>query len=69
MPLATAVVAPASASFAIAGASLVSLFGLGALSAVVGGAPPIYAAIRVTFWGALAMGLTAGVGWVFGLAV
>jgi len=39
------------------------------LSAVIGGAPPIYAAVRVTFWGALAMATTAGVGWVFGLAV
>jgi len=69
LPLATAVTAPANSSFAIAGASLVSLFVLGALSAVVGGAPPVYAAVRVTFWGALAMGLTAGVGALFGLAV
>ena len=69
LPLATAVLTPANASFAIAGASLVSLFALGALSAGVGGAPPIHAAVRVTFWGALAMGLTAGVGAVFGLAV
>jgi len=69
LPLATAVLTPSNASFAIAGASLVSLFVLGALSAVVGGAPPIYAAVRVTFWGALAMGLTAGAGALFGLAV
>ena len=69
LPLATAVLTPSNASYAIAGASLVSLFVLGALSAVVGGAPPIYAAVRVTFWGALAMGLTAGVGALFGLAV
>jgi len=69
LPVATAVMVSSYASFAIAGASLVSLFGLGALSAVIGGAPPIYAAVRVTFWGALAMATTAGVGWVFGLAV
>jgi len=69
LPLATAVVASSSASLAIAGASLVSLFVLGALSAVVGGAPPVYAAVRVTFWGALAMAVTAGVGALFGLAV
>jgi len=69
LPLATAVLTPSNASFTIAGASLVSLFVLGALSAVVGGAPPIYAAVRVTFWGALAMGLTAGAGALFGLAV
>ena len=68
LPLATAVLAPSQISFAIAAASLVSLFGLGALSAVIGGAPPIYAAVRVTFWGALAMALTAAVGWMFGTA-
>jgi VIT1/CCC1 family predicted Fe2+/Mn2+ transporter len=68
LPLATAVFAPASASLAIAGASLVSLFGLGALSARIGGAPAVYPAVRVTFWGALAMAVTAGVGWLFGLA-
>jgi len=69
LPLVTAVLVATHASIAIATASLVSLFVLGALSAVIGGAPPLYAAARVTFWGALAMGATAGVGWVFGLAV
>ena len=69
LPLVTAVLVSNQASIAIAAASLVSLFVLGALSAVIGGAPPFYAAVRVTFWGALAMGATAGVGWVFGLAV
>lgn len=69
LPLATAVLAPSAASLSIAGASLVSLFALGALSAKIGGAPAAYAAVRVTFWGALAMALTAGVGWIFGLAV
>lgn len=69
LPLVTAVVAPAGASAPIAGASLVSLFALGALSAKVGGAPVVYAAVRVTFWGAMAMGLTAAVGWLFGVAM
>lgn len=69
LPLGTAILVTSHASLSIAGASLVALFGLGALSAVVGGAPPIYAALRVTFWGALAMGLTAAVGGLFGLAV
>jgi len=69
LPLATAVLVPSAASLAIAGASLVSLFALGALSARIGGAPAAYAAIRVTFWGAIAMAVTAGVGWLFGLAV
>jgi len=68
LPLATAVVVSSHTSMAIAAASLVSLFVLGALSALTGGAPPTYAAVRVTFWGALAMGTTAAVGWVFGLA-
>jgi vacuolar iron transporter family protein len=69
LPLATAVLMPSQASTAIAGASLVSLFGLGVLSAKIGGAPALYAAIRVTFWGALAMALTAAAGSLFALAV
>ena len=40
---------------------------LGSLAARAGGAQVRPAAIRVTFWGALAMGLTAGVGALFGL--
>jgi VIT1/CCC1 family predicted Fe2+/Mn2+ transporter len=69
LPLATAVLAPSLGSLAIAGASLVSLFGLGALSAKIGGARAMTAAVRVTFWGALAMALTAAVGSLFHLAV
>jgi len=46
----------------LSGGSLVFLAGLGALSAYTGGAPMLRAALRVTFWGALAMGLTALVG-------
>ena len=48
------------------GCTLVFLAGLGAMAAFIGGAPAIRAALRVTFWGALAMGLTAGVGALFG---
>jgi len=69
LPLATAALAPPPASMTIAGASLVSLFVLGALSAWVGGGSAVRAAVRVTFWGAIAMALTAGVGWLFGTAV
>lgn len=69
LPLAAAVLTPAQASITIATASLVALFGTGALSATIGGAPALRAAGRVTFWGALAMGLTAAVGWLFGAAV
>lgn len=53
----------------VAGTSLVCLAGLGALAARVGGASAWIGAARVTFWGALAMALTAGVGALFGTAV
>lgn len=49
--------------------SLVLLAVLGGLGARVGGAPIAIAAWRVTFWGALAMALTAGVGALFGAVV
>jgi VIT1/CCC1 family predicted Fe2+/Mn2+ transporter len=47
-------------------ASLLSLTGLGILSARVGGAPVWTATARIVFWGALAMGITAAVGRWFG---
>lgn len=50
----------------IAVASLLCLAFLGALAARVGGAKVLVGAVRVTFWGALAMGVTAGVGALFG---
>lgn len=53
---------------AVAVSSLVFLALLGALAAKTGGAPMTAGAIRVTFWGALAMGLTAVVGLLFGVA-
>ncbi|MGJ8679271.1 VIT1/CCC1 transporter family protein [Paraglaciecola sp.] len=53
----------------VAGASLLFLGTLGALAAYVGGASVIIGALRVTFWGALAMALTAIVGRVFGVVV
>ena len=46
--------------------SLVFLALLGALAARAGGAKVTTGALRVTFWGALAMGVTAGVGTLFG---
>jgi len=51
----------------VAVSSLVFLALLGGLAARVGGAPISVGAIRVTFWGALAMGLTAVVGRIFGV--
>jgi VIT1/CCC1 family predicted Fe2+/Mn2+ transporter len=52
----------------VSGTSLVFLAILGALAARVGGANVRMGAMRVTFWGALAMALTAGVGALFGTA-
>lgn len=70
LPLLTAWLAPAPYLVPIvAGTSLVSLVALGALAARAGGAPVVKAAARVAFWGALAMGLTAGVGKLFGTVV
>jgi VIT1/CCC1 family predicted Fe2+/Mn2+ transporter len=53
----------------VAVASLCFLAVLGAIGARVGGAAPGRAALRVTFWGALAMALTAGIGALFGTVV
>lgn len=50
----------------VAAMSLVFLIALGALAAQIGGAPVVRAALRVAFWGALAMALTAGIGAAFG---
>ena len=51
----------------VAAASLIFLAGLGSLAARTGGAPVVIGAARVTFWGALAMALTAVVGRLFGI--
>jgi VIT1/CCC1 family predicted Fe2+/Mn2+ transporter len=70
LPLLTSLVAPAATIVPlVAGTSLLCLTALGALSARAGGAPVLRATARVAFWGALAMGLTAGVGWLFGTVV
>lgn len=70
LPMLTVVLAPtAMLSLAVAGVSLVCLAALGGLAARAGGAPAVVGAVRVAFWGALAMGLTAGVGALFGAAV
>jgi VIT1/CCC1 family predicted Fe2+/Mn2+ transporter len=67
LPLIVTAVAPAGGLIAlVSGTSLVFLALLGALAARAGGAGVMLGAIRVTFWGALAMGLTAGVGALFG---
>tara|TARA_R110001606_G_scaffold395213_2_gene567151 strand:+ start:44468 stop:45157 length:690 start_codon:yes stop_codon:yes gene_type:complete len=69
MPLLMVFLVPHSALiWTIALSSLIFLALLGSLSAYVGGAPIFIAAARVTFWGALAMLLTAAVGSLFGVA-
>jgi VIT1/CCC1 family predicted Fe2+/Mn2+ transporter len=55
------------AMYTVGAASLVLLGALGALGANAGGAPMGRAAIRVTFWGALAMAITSAVGAIFGV--
>ena len=70
LPLLTAVGAPSPQLVPlVACTSLVFLTGLGAVSARTGGAPVLKAALRVSFWGALAMGLTAVAGTLFGAVV
>lgn len=70
LPLAIVIFAPASLLVVIeAIASLLFLALLGAVGARAGGAPVWVATIRVTFWGALAMALTAGIGLLLGTAV
>jgi VIT1/CCC1 family predicted Fe2+/Mn2+ transporter len=67
VPLLAALLAPAAFMAAtIAASSLLFLAILGGVSARAGGAPMAVAIIRVTFWGALAMAVTAGVGLAFG---
>jgi vacuolar iron transporter family protein len=70
VPLLTVVVAPTTALIPVVVATSILLLALlGGFGAHVGGAPVIKAALRVMFWGALAMALTAGVGALFGAAV
>ena len=70
MPLLTVLVVPETRLVSLV--SVVSLFflaSLGVLAARAGGAPVMKSVIRVTLWGAVAMGLTAAVGALFGTVV
>jgi VIT1/CCC1 family predicted Fe2+/Mn2+ transporter len=70
MPLLTVLITPQTGLIPIVfGSSLFFLAGLGLLAGFAGGAPMGKAALRVTFWGVLAMGLTAAVGALFGAVV
>jgi VIT1/CCC1 family predicted Fe2+/Mn2+ transporter len=67
VPLTLVLVIPlAWISIAVAIAALACLALLGAVGARAGGAPVLKSVIRVTFWGAFAMALTAGIGRLFG---
>jgi VIT1/CCC1 family predicted Fe2+/Mn2+ transporter len=70
LPIITVLVAPTQYCIPVVGATtLVFLAILGALAGLTGGASAMVGAIRVAFWGALAMAATAFVGWLFGAKV
>lgn len=70
LPVVLAMLAPLTAINALVmGATLVLLAGLGSLAGHLGGASLTVGAARVTFWGAVAMGVTALVGRLFGASV
>ena len=70
MPLLMAAISPANVLIPIvSAASLGFLALLGAIGARAGGANVLRATLRVTFWGALALAITAGIGKVFGTIV
>ncbi len=69
LPLLVVYLAPAAVlTWAVAINSLLFLALLGALAGRAGGSSVLVAATRVTFWGALAMAITSGVGAIFGVA-
>lgn len=70
LPLVIVLVVPAASLMVTeAAASLLFLAFLGVIAARAGAAPVIKATVRVTFWGALAMALTAGIGRIVGTAI
>jgi VIT1/CCC1 family predicted Fe2+/Mn2+ transporter len=70
LPVAAALLAPAGQIIpAVVITTLIALAGLGALGAHAGAAPKLPATLRVLFWGAAAMAITAAVGYVFGVSV
>ena len=70
MPLLMVIVSPGNALVPIvSAASLAFLSILGAIGAKAGGANILRATVRVTFWGAFALALTAGIGKLFGTVV
>lgn len=69
LPLLVVLLVPVSLlMWTVSASSLLFLMFLGALAGYTGGSSVLKASVRVTFWGALAMALTAGVGALFGVA-
>lgn len=66
LPLVVAIFAREQPIPYVAGSALLSLAILGGLAARVGGAPILPSVVRVVFWSAIAMSVTAGVGMLFG---
>lgn len=70
VPVVTTTLAPASSLLWLVPILAIGLLGaLGAIAAATGGAQPVRGAVRVCFWGSVAMGLTAAVGKLFGITV
>jgi len=70
VPILAAMLAPGkSVGLVTSAATIVTLTALGSMAAYAGGASILRGAIRVTFWGALAMAVTAGVGKLIGTAI
>jgi VIT1/CCC1 family predicted Fe2+/Mn2+ transporter len=70
LPLIAAILAPAGQTIpTVVVVTLIALAGLGALGAYAGAAPKLPATMRVLFWGAAAMAITAGVGHLFGVSI
>jgi len=67
MPILVIAIAPAAGLIPLVAVSSLALLAvLGGLAARAGGAGVMIGAARVTFWGGLAMAMTAGIGWLFG---
>lgn len=67
MPIFVIALVPGAALIPIVAVSSLGLLAvLGGLAARAGGAGVMIGAVRVTFWGGLAMAMTAGIGWLFG---
>jgi vacuolar iron transporter family protein len=70
LPLLVALLSPAGSTIStVVVTTIVFLAILGAMGAKAGGAPILKATLRVIFWGAIAMAITAGVGYYFGAVV